>query len=257
MMRNQLQADLYRQRHTHGLIYTSLIMIVLAILVTYYRIVGGVLIAAPMSIRQHLYGTHWTVLDGIRSGFMFSTNLLYVLISVFVIVIGYEFSYGVYKNSLITGISRLQFILAKYCMILIDLLMILFLYNASIMLTGLALGRPLGESWSQLLLETTGILLTASFFMSLIFSIAILVLIVTRSVISGAVLIVVWPLLIAFAQRNTHWDWLKYGDFFTTSSDIAFGVTTGAKILPYFCASLGLLLLTTIASTLLIRKQEL
>lgn len=123
-MINQIRADFYRQIHTTGMYIMLVLTIIYAATTTLGQSVGGVTVRGDSGQFAQVGGKSWSVLTGIKVANMGETMLLYVFIGVFVIVFGYEFSQKVYKNTLISGISRLAFVLAKYLVMLLDLLLL-------------------------------------------------------------------------------------------------------------------------------------
>ena len=162
-MMNQIRADFYRQRHTLGMYLIVLVTIAYAVWSVTSKNVGGVTLHGDNDLFGQIAAKTWTVQFGVQVANITDTLLLYFFIGVFVIVFGYEFSQKVYKNTLISGISRLQFVLAKYLVMLLDLL-ILFTVNFGIaLLGGLVKGRALGASWPSVL-NTMGLSIVAATF---------------------------------------------------------------------------------------------
>ncbi len=123
-MINQLRADTYRITHSIGFYITLLLVISYSVLITESKSIGGIMVNADQSLLAHLANSNWTILDSIRGLTMSSSALMYVIMSLFVIIIGYEFSQKTYKNTLVSGISRFKFIMAKYVMLLFTILLI-------------------------------------------------------------------------------------------------------------------------------------
>ena len=150
-MINQIRADFYRQLHTVGMYIMLAVTIVYALLAVLAKSVGGVTVSVGSSVFTQIADRPWTVLFGLKAANMTATLLLYFFIGVFVIVFGYEFTQKVYKNTLISGISRLQFILAKYLVMLLDLLILVTVNFGMVLIGGLIKGRALGGDWSTIL----------------------------------------------------------------------------------------------------------
>lgn len=259
-MLNQIRADLYRQSRTVGFYLTLIVTCVYGAIVTYNESIGGITVnpsAGSTRLLARLDQKSWSVLDGLHSS-MFSTSaLLYVFIAFFVIVIGYEFSQKLYKNTLLTGISRLRFILAKYLMLLLDILFTMALFYATVVITGLVAGRSWGSSAQQFCRESLIIWLMAAFFISVVFSFAILLLLATNSQVISAVFIVIWPVAIALLHQFLSWSWLRYFDFFNTTIQIATKQLSTSMQFRYLGVSVLFLVLSIAGSTLLMRRKEL
>lgn len=259
-MLNQIRADFYRQSRTLGFYLTLIVTCIYGGVVTYNESVGGISVNPPVGstrLLDRLAQKSWSVLDGLHSS-MFSTSaLLYVFIAFFVIVFGHEFSQQLYKNTLLTGISRLGFILAKYLMLLLDILMTMALFYATVVITGLVDGRAWGATAQQLGQESLIIWLLAAFFISVIFSFAILLLLATNSQVISAIFIVIWPVVIALLHQFLSWSWLRYFDFFNTTIQIATKQLSTSMQFRYLGVSLLSLILSIAGSTLLMRRKEL
>ncbi|RXT54972.1 ABC transporter permease, partial [Lacticaseibacillus chiayiensis] len=178
-------------------------------------------------------------------------------IGVFVIVFGYEFTQKVYKNTLISGISRLQFILAKYLVMLLDLLILFTTHFAMVLIGGLIKGRALGGDWTTVF-ETMGLsIVAATFFLSVVFSLGVFLLIATGSMTIATIVVVIFPLLIEVLNVIAQWKWLKYFDFFGVSQNIGVGSMKMNALPPYIAVSFGFLIVMIGMSVLILRRKEL
>lgn len=103
---------------------------------TQQEAVGGVSVNPPQRILNRLVTKHWTVLDGIHGANFAGTFMLWLFMVVLVVVFTREFSQRTYKNTLVSGISRFQFILGKYLVLLADILVLFTLFFGAATLTG-------------------------------------------------------------------------------------------------------------------------
>ena len=227
-MINQIRADFYRQIHTIGMYIMFVLTIIYSAMTTLAQNVGGVTVHGDSDQFAQVAAKSWSILTGIKVANMGDTMLLYVFIGVFVIIFGYEFSQKVYKNTLISGISRLQFVLAKYLVMLLDLLL-LFAVN----------------------------FVAATFFVSVIFSIGVFLLVLTGSIMIPAIVVVVFPLIIGVLHVLGEWDWIKYIDFFGVAQNIGVGGMKVSALPPYIAVSLVLLVVMIGSSALMLRNKEL
>ncbi|BDR52679.1 ABC transporter [Bombiscardovia nodaiensis] len=258
-MMNQMRADFYRQTRTLGMYLVLACTLALSILVTVYQQVGGVMVTdrSMTDLMGEIANSQWSVVTGVKALTMSASLLLYIYIALFVIVIGYEFSQKTYKNTLISGISRIQFIGAKYAVLLVDMLVLCAIYYAASILTGLTMGRSLGESWGALLADAAMMTLTIAFFMSVVLSLAIIILVATGSTIIPAIFVVVWPIAVASLAVFAHWSWLKYMDFLTVGQNVSLSIITTNELWPYIGVSLAVLAVTIAGSALIMRQKEL
>lgn len=254
---NQLRADAYRLTRLTGFYLTLLLVIGYSALITKTKSVGGIMADANENVLHHLAHSNWSIIDGIRGLTMSASVLMYVLMGLFVIIIGYEFSQQTYKNTLISGISRFQFILAKYVMLLLTILVNITIYFLTVIVTSLVLNRKLGTSWGHLLQTASITTVTVAFFISIVFSIAILILMLTSSVIISSIFIVIFPLAISMFHVDANWNWLTYVDFFGASNKVAMGTLSPSQFGPYILTC-GIILVICIGFSLLaIQEKEL
>lgn len=255
-MINQIRADLYRQLRTKGLYITASLTVLFSSLITGFQAAGGVMVS-NVELLDKLTAGKWSVYMGFQSSVLGSSVLMYGFIGIFVIVIGYEFSQGTYKNTLVSGISRLDFVLSKYIVMLLDIFILLAIYFVCADSTGMIAGRRMGSTGAQLAKDNGIAVLVTTFFISVVFSLAITLLIATRSLIAAGVFIVLWPTAISIIAVLTHWDWLKYLDFFGAASGIGLGTIPKSQQLWYILVSVGLLVVSTAVSTVVMRRREL
>lgn len=256
-MLNQLRADTYRQLHTWGTYIVLAITILFSILITSSESVGGLMVSTDDTTMDRLNHGAWSVLTGLKSATLSSTVLLYIDIAIFVIIIGQEFSKQVYKNTLITGITRLGFIVGKFIMMLGNILILTLIFYGTAAITGKLAGRSLGTSGLKLGQTIGNMTLTVAFFISVIFSLGVIMLVLTNSVVAATVGIVLWSILIGILASLSNWTWLKYLNFTGVAQSVALGGLKVSELGPYLGISGGLLLLTMAGSAILIQYKEL
>lgn len=257
-MINQIRADFYRQRHSIGMMLLLVCTVALGIWSTWSKTTIGISTGGPEYSHRLLEITNktWTVKTGMQTGAVSATTLIYLYIAVFVIVIGCEYSQRTLKNTLTSGISRIQFILGKYVTILADILLLTLCYFISILVTGLALGRKPGATWAVLCRDTATMTVSVGFCISVIISLGIVLLVLTQSTVLPAVLIVVWPILIGLLVTNLDWKWLKYLDFVGFGEQIVIGTLKVDQAWIYTGVSLGVVLASIIGSALILSRKE-
>lgn len=256
-MINQIRADFYRQRHSAGMLIVAVLTIIYGAVIVGYKSVGGLMVSGSTDKLTALASKNWSVIDGVHAATLSGTVLLYLFTAIFVFVIGYEFSQRVYKNTLVSGITRLQLILAKYVTLLLDIAMYMLIYFLTTVVTGLVAGRPIGGNALDLVAEVTLILLTNTFFISVIFSLAILLLIGTGSIVISSIFIVLEPILVATVAIIWQWDWVKYLDFLGAADGIAFQTIKNSSLPAYLGISVTLLVVSILSAAVVIRHKEL
>ena len=256
-MLNQIRADGYRQLHTLGIYIVLLVTVIVSALITSGQSVGGIMINADDIRMNELSKSDWSILTGLKSATLSSTVLLYLYIAIFIIVIGHEFSQKTYKNTLVSGISRLQFILSKYVMILLDVFVMTFCYYLTALITGKVMNRLWGGEIGEISRNLGEMTLVIGFFISVIFSVGVILLVLSNSIVVSAVFIVLWPILIALVAMMTTWKWLKYFDFMGVAQRIALGSLKIDQVGPYIVTSLVVLIVAIVGSALIVRRKEL
>ncbi len=257
-MINQIRADFYRQRRSIGMLILLIATVALGIVTTWSKTTIGMSGGSEEYNDKLLAieGRSWTVRTGLQVGAASTSLLIYFFIAVFVIVIGAEYSQHTLKNTLTSGISRIQFILGKYVTILTDIILLTLCYYMTILLTGLALGRKPGASWGILCKDVAVMTLTVGFCISVIISLGIILLIITKSLVIPAVVIVIWPILISLVEYAFKLNWLKYFDFVGFGDQMILGTLQANQVWVYAGVSVGVVLVAIIGSALIISKQE-
>ena len=257
-MINQIRADFYRQRRSIGMLILLIATMGLGIVATWRKTTIGITIGGEEYAHKLLAIERqgWTVRTGLQAGSASATSLIYFYIAVFVIVIGAEYSQHTLKNTLTSGISRIQFILGKYATILIDIILLTLCYFITILITGLALGRKPGVGWGILCKDVAVMTLSVSFCISVIISLGIILLIITKSLVIPAVVIVIWPMLISLVEYAFKLNWLKYFDFVGFGDQMILGSLKADQAWIYAGVSAGVVLVAIFGSALIISKQE-
>ena len=257
-MINQIRADFYRQRRSIGMLILLIATMALGIVTTWGKTTIGITTGGEEYAHQlsAIERQGWTVRTGLQAGAASASSLVYFYIAVFVIVIGAEYSQHTLKNTLTSGISRIQFILGKYATILIDIILLTLCYFITILITGLALGRKPGVGWGILCKDVAIMTLSVSFCISVIISLGIILLILTKSLVIPAVVIVIWPMLISLVEYAFKLNWLKYFDFDGFGEQIALNTLKADQAWIYAGVSAGVVLVAIFGSALIISKQE-
>lgn len=257
-MINQLRTDFYRLSHTWGIYITLAVTIVYSLIINLQQVVGGIMVTSMSSNAMSRLSTkEWSIKDGVNASTLSSSILMYFFISIFVITIGYEFSQKTYKNTLVSGITRSQFILSKYLVMLLNIFVMILVYFFTSIVSGLITNRSVGASWGKLLPMSLNVSIVIAFFISVIFGLAILILILTSSIVISSIFIVVFPIFISVLSIFTSWDWLKYVDFFSAAIKISVKAIPNDQLWEYVVTSLIVWLVTIAASIFLIRNKEL
>lgn len=249
-----MKADAYRLTKTKGVWIIILAAIVMATMVIQGEAFGSVGVSIDPDQTVNL---SWNLLNSIQYAVSSSAFLLYFLIGVLVIILGYEFSQNTYKNTLVSGASRLSFVLAKYLTQLVTIFLVTLAYFAATGLNAYAKYGMGDTTIGAFLKEMFFMTLVLSFLISVVFSFANCLLLLTHSTIIGGVFVVAYSMFIQIIGYLIDWDGLKYLDFLSTAQQISLGAIKGEELIPYLVISAVLIVLSTIVGTLIIRQQEL
>lgn len=115
-------------------------------------------------------------------------------------------------------------------------------------------GRAVGGALAHDLLFS--ILLNA-FFVSVIFSLSITVMLIFNTSVTQTIFVITWPLIVSTATNLLHWHWLHYFDFYNMTISLTTGSLSNTMQARYLLVSLGLLIASIAASSLILQNKEL
>lgn len=250
-----IKADIYRLLRTKGFYITMILMMAYAALIVLSQSVGSV--GVNMEDKVDIGAVQWNLKIAVQYVSFSSAFLVYFLIGLFVILFGYEFSQRTYKNSLTAGVSRMTFVLSKY------LIQLLFFFVATVLYYGGAvviasIKYGFGDTaLAPFLWDTLIMAIGVSLIISVIFSLASLILVSSNSLVLASVFVVVYPMAIQIFALITKFEGLKYLDFFGLVQQIGVGALSVNELFPYAAVSLALIVLSLAGSALIIRQKEL
>lgn len=253
-----MKADLYRLVHTKGIYIVLLAIIAFVGISVSSEIVGTMGVKSESAMESRSQGSStWNMAVALTSASFSSSILIYLFIVFFVVVLGYEFSQRTYKNTLTSGASRIAFVISKYFTQLLTLFVGTFLYFATTALFAFLKYGTEGIIVGDVLRDTVIAMVSLSFCVSVIFSLATLVLFLTTSNIISVVFIIIYPILIQLTYMFTNWEGLKYFDFYSLAQNIGLGQIGGTELVPYILVSLATIVISLIGGTIVIRHKEL
>jgi ABC-2 type transport system permease protein len=253
-MTRLMKADFYRLSHTVGIYITLAVVAILGVM----NVVFETSISSGINVEGDLgKKVIWDLAHLMRNTVLSSSILNYCFISIFVILIGFEFSSKTYKNSLISGTSRITFVLAKYATELLVLISATILFFMAALLAGIVkygLGQTdLLAVFSEMLV----ISVVLGLMISVLFSLATMVLTLTESSVMAAVFIVMYPLIIQIIALVTKGEEVKYLDVSGFAQMVGLNQIKLSESVPYLLVSLGLILMSLVGSAFIIRHKEL
>lgn len=253
-----MKADMYRLLRTKGFYVTMIGTLLFSTINVLSQSVGSVGVSNDVG-KDILQASkiQWNLKLAIQFSTFSSAFLVYFLIGIFVILLGYEFSQKTYKNSLTSGVSRLSFIVSKYLIQVLAFTLITILFYTSAAITAYTKYGIGTTKMVPFILETLLLAIGTSLLLSVVFSLAAVILTATQSTVMAAVFVVIYPLCIQLLTLITKADFLKYFDFFGTVQLIGLGQIKGSDLIPYIVISFLTIVLSLIGSTLIIRNKEL
>ncbi|GFH43418.1 ABC transporter [Lactococcus hodotermopsidis] len=240
-----IKADLYRLVRSTGF-YITLLAIAL--------VNGGITYLLTSDFNEGANTSFHELVSEEQGGY--TTIIIYFAVSLFVIIFGHEFSQLTYKNSLISGASKLEFILSKYVTILLAFMMLTYLcFFSTVVVAFVRFGAA-----DMNLFVMIGNLLAVGFgvavIVSIIFSLAMLLLIVTGSTVVAISFAILYHIVIVIVQLLLHWQFLTYLSFLDFGNLLDAPLTFNIAA-PYVAITFVVISLSLVFSTIAIKKKEL
>ncbi|ANK62359.1 hypothetical protein AYR56_11065 [Loigolactobacillus backii] len=212
-MFNMIRGDFYRLKHSKGFYITEFILIALVLSSVLTGTLGTIGARSDSIEEFQQAGGAWNAVKATKLMTSMCSFLIYLILPLFIMTTGFEFSRRSYKNPLSSGMTRLNYYLSKYSVfIVIVLLQVILYYGTVYVVTGIKNGFGIftlnfGIKMAQAILLQLLLLLA-------IFSVSILVLFITFSTISAVVTTIIFPLLVNILHMIfIKVAWLKYFDF--------------------------------------------
>ncbi|QIK69162.1 ABC transporter permease subunit [Erysipelothrix sp. HDW6C] len=256
-MMKLMRADMYRILRTKSFYATVIGMVVLVgvIVSTQTMVVSGMFDA---DMQQIIESTKvWGVREAIMTCTMGLSVFSWFSIPIYSIVVGQEFSQGTYKNVFFSGISRKSFVISKLILIASLVLFMLLVLFGSASLFGYLNG---GMGSLPLSSDIVKNLMVAGLFYVVIitvyYAIAMSLQVSVNSVVIAIVFVVVAPFLIQMLQMSTDWAVLNAVSFAATTFEAVSGILSNADIVKTVAMNIGVLAVSAITTTLVIRYKE-
>ncbi|GAX07889.1 ABC-2 family transporter protein [Secundilactobacillus silagincola] len=258
-MLNMARADTYRLFRSKGFYITQILMIIVAtisILTSTIGIIGGGSDALSnfQAANQRVV---WTGVQCVKAMSSETSALIYFILPLFIMTIGFEFSRQIYKNPLSSGMTRLNYFISKYVIfLLISACQVIFYYLFIFLAGGFknGFGKITGHFLVKLL-QTSSIQLLE---LSAIFAISTLVMYLFFSTITAVVTTILFPLIITvLVQIFTKQHWLKYFSFQNNVDSAYFTHCTSGQMSQLLLAGFGTIIVCLVLAFLSFRKRDL
>ena len=257
-MFNMLRADTYRLLHSRGFYITQFVMIGLVVVSVATDSLSMMIGSAGLSSFQN-QASHvtWTAVNSVKLMSSMASLLLYILLPLFIMSIGFDFSRKIYKNPLSSGMTRLNYFISKYFVfVLITVGQLLFYYGVIFLSTGIKSG--FGKLTVLLVKKWVQVFSLQLLELNAIFAISVLVIYLSFSTIAAVITTVVTPVLIpVLLQLFTKAHWLRNFDFQSRVDSAYFTQYRGTDLSGLMIASFGMILGCLLVAYISFRKREL
>ncbi|MGO2100087.1 ABC transporter permease [Vagococcus salmoninarum] len=260
-MLNTIRADFYRLSKTKGFWITQGLLIILVLVSILSQAVGSVGVSSPETMDELTNATksvNWTGIVSVEMLSTMSSLLIYFIIPLLVMAVGYDFSKQTYKNSLTVGVSRTKFYFSKYITLSLLILLQLFYYIAVVFIVG-SLINGIGVGFGLAYIGKTCLVIISQYlFLMAIFSVSTFALFLTRSNVAAILATILLPIVISILTLTLpKVTFLKYLDFQgLLSLGTHIDLSTG-EIYPYLFASLVTIILAISSTLITFNQQEL
>ncbi|WP_041094358.1 hypothetical protein [Paucilactobacillus hokkaidonensis] len=216
-MLNMITGDFYRLRHSKGFYITELVLITF-ILATVLTGTLGSVSARPSSssfsaFQQANTDGHWNSVTATKLMTSMCSFLVYLILPLFIMTIGFEFSSGSYKSLLSSGMTRANYFCSKYTVFIIIILIQFILYYGAVY-TASGMSNNWGNFTVSFGIKMSQVILFQLLLILAIFAVAILIMFLTFSATAAIITTIVWQFLVAvFRMIFIHATWLKFFDF--------------------------------------------
>lgn len=258
-MFNMIRGDAYQLRHSRGFYITEFLLIALVLSSVLTGALGtiGVSTESLQTFQVQGTSTSWNAVKAIKLMTSMASFLIYLILPLFIMTTGFDFSHYSYKNLLSSGMTRLNYFVSKYAVfIAIVLLQFIIFYNTVYLSAGFKnTFSILTISFVTRLLQTVALQLLL---MIAIFSVSILVLFTTFSTIAAVITAIIVPILTQIIHSIfIKTEWIKYFDFQTMIDSAYFVPLSVHEVRLYVLAAVGTILICGILSMYFFNKKNL
>lgn len=258
-----MKADFYRLFHSKGfylILLTTIGVAGVIVASNFISIAVGITNEETSGAIDTVLTTYktmkWNPELALKGSLSVSPILNYLFIGFFITISGYEFSQKTYKNTLTSGVSRITFILSKYFTQLLSVLLGTALYLGSTVIFSLIKFGITDVNIVELLKNAGFATLSLAFCISVILSLANILLISFTSSVLPTAFIVIYPFLIQIIGLVTNWSGIQYFDLLSTVQRMATNELYGNALIPYILVCLALVVGSIVVSAGVMKKKE-
>lgn len=195
-MFNQIKSDFYRLFQSKGFYITLGVVVAYTLLIVLTQTMAGVMVEGDTAVEMgNTQAALWTGSVALTNLLDMFSTLPFFMIPLFLIIVGYDFSMGTYKNTLTTGISRTKYFFAKYLTVVIAALFVVIIYlGLGYLIAGLknGFGETTNVFWMAII-QNIGI---KCFALLLLMLLATAVQVTTTSQIVAVLVIALLPIIL-------------------------------------------------------------
>lgn len=259
-MWNMIRGDAYRLRHSKGFYITEVVLIIIVITSVFTGSLGGVGVQNQALENFQNAGMANPTWNAVRATELMTTMvsfLIYLILPLFIMTTGFEFSRQSYKNLLASGMTRTNYFFSKYAVFIVIVFLQFVLYYATVYL-GTGLKNGFGTLTTKFSAKISQTILLQLLFMIALFSISILVLFITFSTITAVVTTIILPILIQIIRQIlSKVTWVKYFDFQSMLNGAYFTTLSTHALTMYLAAAFGTIIILGSLSIYIFKQKNL
>lgn len=256
-MFNMIRGDFYRLRHSKGFYITEFILIVLILVSISTGTLGSVGISSEGVNEFQQKDVIWTAVLAMKLMTSMNSFLIYLILPLFIMTTGFEFSRQSYKNLLSSGMTRVNYFISKYAVFLLIVVLQFVLYYG-ITFNGASLKNGIGDWTARFGIKIAQTISFQLLLMVAIFAISIFVLFLTFSTIAAIVTTIIFPLIIEIIHAIfSKTDWLKYFDFQISIDSAYFTHLSTNTLAIYILTACGTIIILGLLSIFIFKRKNL
>lgn len=254
-----IRADLYRLLHSKGFYITEAVLI-FAISLSIMTKTAGTMGANTQDLEKFQIASQakvWNSITSVSAMSSMASILIYLILPLFIMTIGFDFSRKIYKNPLSSGMTRINYFISKYFVFLVLIfLQFVFYYGTIFIVSGLKNGWGNPSSYFlHKIIFTIGLQVIS---LLAIFAISIFIMYLSFSTVASIIFTIVFPLIISIISAVfKHTTWLKYFDFQLNMNSAYFMHYSSTSSAYFFLYALATILVCLVSAYLVFQRKDL
>ncbi|BAP86304.1 hypothetical protein LOOC260_117980 [Paucilactobacillus hokkaidonensis JCM 18461] len=256
-MFNMIRGDAYQLRHSKGFYITEISLIILVLSSVLTGTLGS--IGVRTEGLQKLQGPA-TTLNAIGETQLMTcmgSFLIYLILPLFIMTTGSEFSHHSYKNLLSSGMTRINYFFSKYAVFIVIVLLQFIIFYATVYLSA-GFKNGFGVPTDSFEIKIFQTIIFQLLLMTAIFSVSILILFTTFSTITAVIATIVFPIIVQIIHSIfIKAEWIKYFDFQSMIDGAYFSPLSAHEMVLYLFTTLGTIILCGLLSIYIFSQKNL